>query len=1334
MANVDVKVFEKEIADVRDKIGSVERDVINRISSVDKAATESLTRVIVDNIGPLQNAIKGLDTRIEKIDAALSEKLDQKLNKVTRELSTVIDDRNKTSAEAIAKELDLRIKKATEELSTVISNDKKNNEAIGKELDQRITKVTEEISELIIGTNKRIDETDEINKQLLEDRAEFKDLWKAQKLEARVIAKLRDPKNSGVVRALITQKGLDNDVSEHDLALLDVKQDDLMKALKDLPNDKRGGYTRLLANLAYAYVLMAVHYQTARDHVTSVIAEKTVKDFLIKESFELFKVMVKAAVSAAFQAGMAALTSGVSTVIAPELIKFVEDVQTGLEETPVLSDGVEHIGGRIDEMVPQGLKAVPLVATINELLTMGDLENKIQEPYDFFMEKEANLRKAVAFMAGSSGTDFEALGKIKVTLDRAYTIADLEEHPMWGFFFQVQPDADTLEKVWELVSDLLAVNMRRLCWRLFCRSQWKNARFDYTVAVKSPETIKKDIPGYAMDGPASEWHYKVWTPTFGAGMPQHWDKICNDFRGPEHDPGHPYTINGGQVKRAKKLLEHNAWCSMAAVQCCQIRRHDPERVGFGWDIDLEKLTHVGGKEGGEPQKVPRGWSDKILVHADLKDPKYANLTNPAKSDLAAFLKTIRVKGGVLVQISEISVGKPNVILGALRLPDFFKPTGKKGTKTSASPPDKPASALKTVTGMKLAVAISRTDSQGRETTSNDQAIVRVYKAEKEKHDGKNDCPRDENNRHRCFYCLYTLPDEKKKEEFKQTYRLTEVDAQGQIAWVPEKIFGISDGLNFINFPSVRSRHYMDEPGLYCVRLDPRTNLQSRKTDYLNQNFREQHISDAWWFKIDAKGSADKNMAPSVPKILKADLGSTEITGTYTSGERVPDNKESTLIHVYIGDKVYGPKKVKTPEPGKSVPWKIGVDPLWGGARIGAMATWSGTEIEEAMQSEEAYEVVLNAKPPVVNGPLLAGTTWVSGTSDAAEGVSIQLYIDDSRPDERENGLGLSPLAGSRNEDGQISWVIGVPPLEAGQRVKAAVWANDSPLQPSSKATEQLSVSTEEIKVEAGKPPDLNEPLAGMVRITGEATVAAGLQICVQMNDENIFWCGDFGGPEVSGDRSWEVGGTGTIAVQSAKNAFTAKTSMVDPNRTSLDRSLLPLVPGVRVKARVFFRQKDKLVWCSPASGEKVVGLLEVPVVNRFDKPQKLGETTITGTANIPENLVADCQIWVSVDGTFSKKPATTIGRPDKDGRIAWKYSDLKNHVKFPKGVTLKNALVSAQVYGKGGKLWRSAMVGDTNLLETVSTMVQSKALETSLMPAAVKFSEPATVVSIDVVP
>jgi hypothetical protein len=884
------------------------------------------------------------------------------------------------------------------------------------------------------------------------------------------------------------------------------------------------------------------------------------------------------------------------------------------------------LGGGVDSVVGNIGGLAGFVSRASQLFSTDTPENTTMEPYEFFIDKEAQLRRAAAMLA--SCTDPAVLKEVKVQLDREYSLEELENDPNWKYFFAIQSNYKELNDIWEMVGGLLAANMRRLCWRLFCRSQWNNVKYSYTITVEEPAEAEKIS---AKDAPATEWNYKNWAWS-GLGWPRHWEKICSDFRGPEHDPDHKFTVQKGLVNKAHKLLENNAWISMAAVQCCQVKRYDTGGISQNWAIDLEKYGHIGGEEGTQ-HAVPNGLTDWELVYGDIRATKYRDPIETSRSYLEEFIQKIRVHSGTKVQISEIRFGK-----GGEDVVGWTKATGKKG---KLAQPNSPGSAIPIVKGMKITALIKRTSSQGNVTSSKHRAMVQLFKALKDKHDGTKACDKVLQNKvpkQLCWYCQNSTRDEIASDAFKEKYKLQQMDEETQKSRIISNV-----EVSYVNFPSENTRTYVNEPGLYCIKLDPRKHLQTMDDG-------EFHLTDEWWFKVLDKANPDQ--APNIPTIPGPIVkGAKEISGKYA--RRAGDPNGKTLIHVFVNDRMFGPKELDYPPDTNPVDWKVeGVEEIRGGEKIHATATWAGTGTESARQSDppQVAFVVPAAAPDLHEKRLLPGATFVSGVSDAAPGSTIRVYVADvinnsttaagevkllgepfDQAEVKNGNVVVTP-----EKKGVIRWQVnGIPPLLVGKKVAARAFSYGAAASPH-------SVSK---TVAKAAPAVIKPPLAGATFLEGTADSLGGLQVWLALDDKYYGYNDILGPRNDAGEVTWNLGKNRPLALR----------------------------PGQKVTVQLGIMQQDSRTGANWVACSDVTTLTVPKIATKPEVDAVAPGYPITGTATLPEALIEHAEVWVKVGNDWVA--AATLGTPDGSGKVTWELAP-------PPALVPTTGKVRAQVFAK----------------------------------------------------
>lgn len=878
------------------------------------------------------------------------------------------------------------------------------------------------LKEILKNLNNAIDHIDSVKEadltqgadptaETLRLRKEYQDFWKLKLKEQKIYDALGDPgetTHSPHIRELIGQEGLQVPINRQLIATLIAKGDSTEELIKNLNFSPVTKYATMLANLSYAYVLMAQNYKIARDHVTAVVSEKTLAEGFATVGLDVLKTAVLAALSA--------FSGGVTGVLATAMIKSAglgqkQDDQTeeksihdqingqnlqvvaardGLKPvaTEVTNVGVQAVVGTLRNIGGTG----GFIGRATQLLNMDVPENSTQDPYEYFMDKEAQLRRVAAFINSwrlGPDSDPGELGRtLKVNLDREYTLEELEQSESWKFLFQSKSKLNEIEEIWSNVQALLSVYMRRFCWQMFCRGQWNNQKDSYTITVGDFDTTKWD-PKL----PATEWNYKVWVWAWGTvGIPRHWAQMCSDFKGPEHNPDHKFTIEKGLVPEAERLLKDNAWISMVAVYCCQVRR-------FGGGlfsnrekhrIDLLKIAHYG-KEEGEQLSLPSGIRDHDLLYGQIGHSRFENkhlndkrLEKQNKCLLEEFLEKIRPHTGTKVQIDEIRFG-----MGRL------SQTGKKGRIRSSNSPDAPEAISDK---LKIQVNIKRTSNYGNTTTSWEKTIIGVYRANQQTHERGKSCE----TKAGCWYCHNATSEEKTTKDFQNKRKLILVDKQEESSW-------LFTALSRKTFPSGSNTKVLDYrqdwnhvEGLYCVILDPQIELQGA-----DASRKEHHVTDEWWFKINKTGASQNSFASDPTDLNEQTTIATGLVKAYSeiSGRWIEssEGQSEALINVLVNGQPYGHTKPTRPTPPNSTPpspctWIVKGRKLYPGDVIEARATIPATKDVPMLRSKVPARFLKKDLPSPELPTVLQfikpheGDMFVSLLSTVAESSKIEVEV------------------------------------------------------------------------------------------------------------------------------------------------------------------------------------------------------------------------------------------------------------------------------------------------------------------------------------------------------
>lgn len=852
-----------------------------------------------------------------------------------------------------------------------------------KKLNDDLGALADVLNEVNLGTFQELNSIQEKIKESVNDRDEYRELWAAQKRESEAIELLAAEGGDPEIKALIAQKGLEVAISRRDLQKLAVDKANLRAALASYPANRAGDYSRLVTNLSYAYILMAQHYKVAREHVSAVVANESVYQSLASVG--------KAVLMAALAAGLSAVTAGVAGVLMPAVMNLVESIQSGVAKASGNLAAAATSSAMPSPTALDAYKKEQQLKKIGEAVggagaefvfsLMGGPEGTLIDPYDFFLGREAELRKAAAMIAGT--TDDDAIGGIRVQLDQPYTLDELAQSPTWGFLTRVHANFEEIDAIWARVSELLAVAMRRHCWRSYCRAQWKNKVFDFRVKLVDD----REFLASHLRGKAEDWHYKIWNNS--SMRAPNWDKICADFRGPEHDPTHVLTRKAAKTAEARELMGNFAWISMATVQCCQLMRFD------SFVIDLERRSHIGGVEGDVQV-------DETQVYSDVQ---LASEGRGNVGGLETYLHRIRTDLGVRVAISEIRFGgasSGSALTGFGLFSNMSKSSGKKGTLAKSN---SMKTALPILRGLNMTVMVSRRNAAGDVVgAGGESAYLEVYRARTDSspakkvqfHDDGNPCPvateQYLQGQQLCWYCK-NIPEGKRTESgfrSKPRLHLMERTPQGSRNW--------SEGYNYQNFPysgTVSAGSYAHKPGLYCVRLDPRPELLTAAAG--NAGTFQEHVSDEWWFRI--LDEYDSSLAPRDPKLIwmreegtnRKNLlarGATSISGTF---EWRTGDKRPVVIHVRINGHPYSSQAISRPdgEGEKEVSWSIDVPPLSSGSMVKAIAVWDDDDGGTSVQSPGRNDCIAWVVPMISGVKLMAGRNQTyMGQCDAMASMKI----------------------------------------------------------------------------------------------------------------------------------------------------------------------------------------------------------------------------------------------------------------------------------------------------------------------------------------------------------
>jgi hypothetical protein len=483
---------------------------------------------------------------------------------------------------------------------------------------------------------------------------------------------------------------------------------DLDARIKELEQFRQDAL--LIGNLSYFYALLAQKYRTAYKEIGEVVEGKTTREALLYGARDVLVSL--------FLAGLAGVSAGLAqglvlTISAP----FVQALSTSLSGTVLrsaagasddtASDAVKEIHKNLFDIGAEDGGDAIASALVGE-----KFERKIQavDPLVFFLDAEVQLRKLAARIhAGQHPKIQQAVSK----LTKGIT---------WhtNFDFLKQPITATKHE-WEELEEDIESYVKRMIWRMHCRSQWGNTVSPYVVCASNvwkdaelksgglkelvdAKDAKKNglsmLDGLMAD--ARSWPSEVWSRARGA-WPAHWGRICSDFAGrePEHQSNHI-------------MYKHSPWISVAVYHCCQVKRDDPgeDAATDGMRIDLERHHHEG------QTTTPLSKSEKALM-AQWSDYDLLFADTDRRPDLIPLLQAIHTKGGRFVTITEIRRGHP----GSWRLSDddtrrHWTASSKKLGSTSAS------AVLNAIKGDWITVFV-QASSRGTDVR---QAKISIYEA------------------------------------------------------------------------------------------------------------------------------------------------------------------------------------------------------------------------------------------------------------------------------------------------------------------------------------------------------------------------------------------------------------------------------------------------------------------------------------------------------------------------------------------------------------------------------------------------------------------------------
>jgi hypothetical protein len=371
-------------------------------------------------------------------------------------------------------------------------------------------------------------------------------------------------------------------------AAIAAEKEALTEAKRDLSEDlnfqralaeTRDKDALLLANLALFYGIMAQEWRIARDRVVTVTSSSTALQTLSRVGSYSLVLLLSTAVGAGASIAGAALARLIDGPLVSLAGKLGYDEATAREA--------------MDAEGAEAMKEGFAHALTGVVMFLGHQSKNaaagVTDPLEFFLDLEVQLRGFAVELAqthkgqgawsrsevknplAATGTKATAASGL-VGFAKDANIDTVASDPFWSFVLSAT--AKDHKERWAVVRSLVAVAMRRLAWSLYCRSQWRNLTWDYTVKVNAGLEYL-EAPGAAFDwdaAPVEEWPHKAWASNMG--WPAHFvEKIVPDFAGWEHDESHPIHERGTAVERARAETLHKriAHFSLAVYMCCQIR-------------------------------------------------------------------------------------------------------------------------------------------------------------------------------------------------------------------------------------------------------------------------------------------------------------------------------------------------------------------------------------------------------------------------------------------------------------------------------------------------------------------------------------------------------------------------------------------------------------------------------------------------------------------------------------------------------------------------------------------------------------------------------------------
>jgi uncharacterized repeat protein (TIGR01451 family) len=400
------------------------------------------------------------------------------------------------------------------------------------------------------------------------------------------------------------------------------------------------------------------------------------------------------------------------------------------------------------------------------------------------------------------------------------------------------------------------------------------------------------------------------------------------------------------------------------------------------------------------------------------------------------------------------------------------------------------------------------------------------------------------------------------------------------------------------------------------------------------------------------GTGAAQSQPSAPVIVKPNAPT--INGPLTAGQTTvtgsSDAPDGSTVTVYVDGTPY----TGTVSGGV---FNVTVPPLTGGSEVYATVTVGG-ETSNPSPTETVHFAA-----PVVNSPIYAGATTVSGTSDAANGTVITVFV---------NG---TPV-GTTTVSGGIWTLSGIGPLLAGDSITATAGTGAAQSQPSA----PVIVIASPIQ---SIPPIVSSPIysGGDVTISGSSVEPPGSVVTVYVDGVVV------GTTTVNDDGSWslpdvavEDGQTVFATVQAIGEDVSNPSNIVIVSLNSLDTTPPPVISGP------IYGEATSI------SGTSVpfatIDVYQNGIYLGTTAADDLGNWTLAGLAPLAEGTIVSATATASPTGTSAWSDPRVVGgivhilRNDSVTSLTSFNRDAVFKRRFPRGPVLE-PLGSNHVYNEG---------------------------------------------------